>query len=105
MEGGGERKAGKAALRQGMNDFLGEAKAAIEALGWRWQLTACGGRNQAYRGFRRALEQRGGEDIAMLLVDAEGPVAGGSVDHLGNRDRWTFGPVDEEVVHLITRSS
>ena len=104
MEGGGDGKDGKAALRQGMNAFLGEAKAAAESLGWRWQLTACGGRDRARRGFLRALENQGAKDVAILLVDAEGSLTREPIDHLQDRDGWDLISASERAVHLMVQT-
>ncbi len=106
MEGGGDGRAGRAALRQGMNAFLGRAKTAAEARGWRWRLTACGGRGAAFRSFRNALEsgQRNGEQVALLLVDSEGPVTEPLRNHLLRRDNWNLSFAGERAIHLMVQT-
>ncbi len=87
-----------------MNAFLGEAKAAAESLGWRWQLIACGGRDRARRGFLRALENQGAKDVAILLVDAEESLTRAPIDHLQDRDGWDLSSASERAVHLMVQT-
>jgi len=54
MEGGGDGKGAKAALRQGMDALLRPLKEAARAKALRWKLVPCGARGEAFRGFRRA---------------------------------------------------
>jgi hypothetical protein len=70
MEGGGDGKDSKAALRQGMDAFLSTLKDAARAKSWRWKLVCCGPRNAAYDGFRNAVRNND-DTIIVLLVDAE----------------------------------
>jgi Domain of unknown function (DUF4276) len=51
------------------------------------RIVACGGRQHAYERF--STTHNAGEDTAVLLVDAEGPVAvAGPWEHLAERDGW-----------------
>ena len=54
MEGGGDGKDAKAALRQGMDALLQPLKEAARAKALHWKLVPCGGRDKAFRGFRSA---------------------------------------------------
>ena len=104
MEGGGQGKDSKAALRQGMDLFLREIKDACRARKWHWKLICCGGRTEAFRGFRRA-HANGEGGVVVLLVDAEAPVdALTPTDHLTARDHWDFAGADDNVVHLMVQT-
>ena len=106
MEGGSDGREGRAALRQGMKAFPGRAKTATEARGWRWRLTACGGRDAAFRAFRNALEngQRNEEQVALLLVDSEGPVTEPLHNHLLRRDNWSLSFAGEQAIHRMVQT-
>ena len=102
MEGGGAGKDGKAALRQGMDAFLGPLKQAARAKAIHWRLICCGPRDEAFRGFQNAL-RRGDDDIVVLLVDSEGPVEAEPPAHLHARDGWNLNDVDDRTVHLMVQ--
>lgn len=102
MEGGGDGKDAKAAIRQGMDTLLQPLKAAARAKDWRWNLVACGGRDEAFRRFRGAAGNDG-DAIVVLLVDAEGPVGGAPPSHLQSRDGWDMGFADEDTIHLMAQ--
>lgn len=100
MEGGGDSRDGKAALRQGMDALLEPLKTAARSNTLHWKLVPCGNRNAAFRAFRNAVNA--GDDVfVMLLVDSEAPVSTGSRQHLASRDEWDLSFADEEAVHLM----
>ena len=101
MEGGGDRAAGKAALRQGMDALLQPLKELARSHALRWKLVACGGRDRAFRAFGKAA----GDDDALvvLLVDSEGPVSASAVAHLAQRDGWDLRWADEDAIHLMVQ--
>jgi hypothetical protein len=103
MEGGGDGKDSKAALRLGMEAFLSPLKDAVRAKAWKWRLVCCGGRNAAFDGFRNAV-QNGDDSIVALLVDAEGAVNGPARAHLQSRDRWDLKSSSDDVVHLMVQA-
>ena len=103
VEGGDDGKNGRAALRQGMDSFLGELKLAAQRRGWRWNLTCMGSRNDAHSRFLRATE-RNEADVVVLLVDEEGPVDDGPVTHLRRQDGWEIDSAEEEMVHLVAQT-
>jgi Domain of unknown function (DUF4276) len=103
MEGGGDGRDSKVALRQGMDVFLTPMKDAVRAKSWRWRLVCCGGRDRAFDGFRTAL-QNGEDAIVVLLVDAEATVNGAARAHLRSRDRWDLGFASDQVVHLMVQT-
>lgn len=104
MEGGGEKKEGKAALRKGMDAFLNSAKAVARRKSLRWRVVACGSRNQAYRQFRAAVAARTG-DLPFLLVDSEDGVMRSPRAHLTARDGWDrLDDVAEDLIQLMVRT-
>ncbi len=102
MEGGGTGK-GAADLRRGMNEFLGELRAAARSKGWHWNLALCGSRHEAYDTFNIARYRARESEIIVLLVDAEVPVkASTTVEHLQTQeDGLDFTGVPIEHVHLM----
>ena len=102
MEGGGDGNATKAALRQGMDTLLQPLKAAARAKALHWKLVPCGGRDEAFRRFQDAADNRG-DAIVVLLVDAEGPVGGAPHSHLESRDGWGMDFADEDTIHLMAQ--
>ena len=104
MEGGGQGRDSKAALRQGMDNFLVEIKSTFRANSRRWKLVCCGGRNEAFKGFRHACDN-GDDGIVVLLVDAEGPVSTPSpAAHLVARDGWDIDGIDDDTIHLMVQT-
>lgn len=84
VEGGGDSKALRALCRRGFSEFI--EKAGLR--GRMPSIVACGPRGTAYDDFKTA--HASGDGIAVLLVDAEGPVKSstGAWQHLQERDRW-----------------
>ena len=103
MEGGGKGKNSKAALRQGMDEFLREIKESARAKKWRWKLVPCGSRNEAFKSFRRA-DREMKDSTVVLLVDSEGPVLGSPVNHVNGRDRWEVTEISNEILHLMIQT-
>jgi Domain of unknown function (DUF4276) len=103
MEGGGDGKDTKAALRQGMDQFLAPLKESVRAKAWRWKLVCCGGRNAAFAGFKNAVYNQD-EAIIVLLVDAEAAVNESPRGHLKARDGWDLNFTSDERVHLMTQT-
>ena len=72
VEGGGDHnKALQTQCRHGFSEFF--RKAGLE--GRMPRVVACGGRRQAYDSFRTAHDNAGPDEIPILLVDSEAPVA------------------------------
>lgn len=103
MEGGGDSRDGKAALRQGMDVFLGSLKDAARARSWRWKLVCCGGREATFKAFRHASDMAGAA-LVVLLVDAEQAVATTPARHLHENDGWDVSGIPEHAVHLMTQT-
>ena len=103
VEGGGQGKSGRAALRQGFDAFLDKQKQAARSRRWRWKLACVGSRNDAFKAFRNAT-RKGDADTVVLLVDAEGPLRDGPLAHLRERDGWNIDFADERTVHLMVQT-
>ena len=103
MEGGGKGER-RAALRRGMDAFLRSAKAAARRKSLKWQVVACGSRNEAYRRFSEAAA-RGPGDLLFLLVDSEEGVRRSPRFHLVARDGWDeLEEVAEDRIQLMVRT-
>lgn len=74
LEGGGDGKASRLLIAQGMNGFLKPIKDKAQTNRWHWDMIACGSRREAYERFRAARDQGSPNDILVLLVDAEAAV-------------------------------
>ena len=103
MEGGGDGRDAKAALRLGMDSFLTGIKQAAREKSLRWKLVCCGSRHEAFRKFRSSFNNRQ-HTITILLVDAEGPVNRPVRDHLRRRDDWDLAFASDDAVHLMTQT-
>ena len=95
MEGGGNSRDAKAALRVGMDRLLGALKQSARDRELGWKLVCCGPRDDAFRRFRNAV-RTGDDSIVVLLVDAEDPVATEPRAHLQARDGWDMTDTDEQ---------
>ena len=93
-----------------MDAFLQPLKQAARDKALRWKLVACGPREDAYREFRNAIIDSEGDEVVVLLVDAEEEVSQSAVEHLRNRDGWDFnvaidnGILLDYVVHLMVQT-
>ena len=103
MEGGGEGRDTKIALRQGMDMFLNPIKEAVRNKSWRWKLVPCGSRNAAFKSFKNAILKDTAR-IIILLVDAEGPVKTSAREHLKSRDGWDLDFTTDDNVHLMIQT-
>lgn len=105
MEGGGEGRDTKEALRQGMDMFLNPIKEAVRTKSWRWKLVACGSRNAAFKGFKNAiLKEKDAVKVIILLVDAEDPVKTSIREHLKSRDGWELNFTADDNIHLMIQT-
>lgn len=103
MEGGGEGHSTKAALRQGMDEFLQSLKETARNKKLHWKLVCCGPRNEAFQRFQNAVNNRD-DAVNILLVDAEGPVNQLPRPHLQARDGWDLSFTGENTVHLMVQT-
>lgn len=104
LEGGGDIRETQAQLRNGMNAFLRPVKELADSKRWRWRLVVLGGREQAFRRWRRAIETEANA-LHVLLVDSEEEVTGSPCEHLRNRhgDGWVIAKALEPQVHLMAQ--
>jgi hypothetical protein len=101
VEGGGDGAAGKQLLRQGFNQFFRALKEAAEQKGVKFVVIACGGRQEAFSGFRRSATQDVNSIYPVLLVDSEDLVAKLPTEHLRDRDQWDLSFATKDQVHLM----
>lgn len=88
IEGGGDGKNQKQALRLGFQAFLEPLRKMARARGLHWNVILCGGRSSTFDDYRIALRQHA-DSVNLLLVDAEAPVSRSPWEHLRGRDNWT----------------
>lgn len=102
VEGGGPsaKRHAATACRKAFSDFFGKALSDNKP---RPKIVPSGSRDEACHDFCRSLKNDS-DTFAVLLVDSEGPVAGGktAAAHLRDRDRWTT-PMPAEQVHLMVQ--
>ena len=104
LEGGGNGKDGKAKMRRGFDAFFSDLKTAARGKRIRWQVIACGSRNNAFEDFNIALRQHP-HAFNILLVDSEGPVQQPSPwAHLHQRDQWPSSAADDSHCHLMAQA-
>ncbi len=102
VEGGGQSKALKTKCRAGFRKFFEKAK----LVGQMPSVIACGGRDSAVKDFRNALRRLKSGQVALLLVDSEGPVQEGITpwQHLKSRDKWDRPDgAQEDQAHLMVQ--
>ena len=105
LEGGGDGKNTKSALRVGMDAFLGPIKKLARTKSWHWKLVACRGRQQTYDKFCHAVSNGQKEGVFVLLVDAEAAVTNNSpCAHLKKRDCWDLKFASDDMVHLMVQA-
>ena len=100
VEGGGDGRSLRARFREGWSGFFRSA-----GLGGRVKIVRGGGREQTFARFAAAIAPRGSGEVALLLVDSEGPVAPGVTiwQYLHARDGWTRpdGSGDDQVFLMV----
>ena len=101
VEGGGDGKETKRAMRRGFSQFLGELREAAQQQRVRWSIIACGSRNATFDGFETATRDHP-EAFNILLVDAEQPVECEPLEHLRRRDQKRVRAKAEEC-HLMVQ--
>ena len=102
MEGGGDGKESRAALRQGMEKFLQPLKETAGNKELKLRVVPCGPRSEAFKRFRDTVNNSA-EAIKVLLVDAEGPVKRSARDHLRDQDKWNLSLTPEDTIHLMVQ--
>jgi Domain of unknown function (DUF4276) len=102
VEGGGQHRAGRDALRRGFGSFLEGLREAARRKRVRWNVVACGSRDDAFEDFTTARSVYP-DDFVLLLVDSEGPVTGSVRSHLAGRDGWALSTNDEDRLHIMVQ--
>jgi Domain of unknown function (DUF4276) len=102
VEGGGDKPTIKAKCRKGFAEYCKR----IPNLRVVPSFVACGGRDQAFKRFRTAVENGRNDEVFVLLVDAEGTVSDGSpLGHLSKRDpSWRFPNLKQHRVFLMVQA-
>ena len=104
MEGGGDGKSAKAAIRQGMDALLRPLKDAARAKALHWKLVRAVRVTRRFEVFKMpSATVTMPSAIVVLLVDAEWPVNGAPRSHLQSRDGWGMGFADEDTIHLMVQ--
>ena len=102
IEGGGSGETSDKDFRQAWGRFF-------EAAGLTGRLPKVvrgEGREQTFDKFKSALRRRRRDEIVLVLVDSEGPVADGQPpwQHLRNQDNWERPPdADDDSAHLMVQ--
>jgi hypothetical protein len=103
IEGGGDKKDTKKAIRLGFSEFLKDLRQIAQENRIRWQIIICGSRQNAFGDFKSALKTNPNA-FNILLVDAEAPVNTTPCQHLKFRDDWDLPNVDDEHCHLMVQT-
>ena len=114
VEGGGDTATQRAELRRGFDALFRSQKGAASRNGISLRFELSGGREETFKTFRNKMDQSNSTQCIVLLVDSEGPIpaeidtqdeanAKARVQHLVNRDGWSFKGVDSSHVHLMVQ--
>ena len=102
VEGGGDSANQKADIRRGLGEFLQELRDQARSRRIRWNIIACGTRQNAYEDFNVA-QRTHPEAFNVLLVDSEGPVSSRPFEHLASRDQWNTTELLNDRYHLMVQ--
>ena len=103
IEGGGDGRRQKRALRTGFQVFLGSLRDAARARRVRWDVILCGGRQAAFEDYCTAFRTHP-DSVNILLVDAESSVENTPWRHLDARDGWKDPGVGDACCHLMVQT-
>jgi hypothetical protein len=103
LEGGGDHRDSRAALRRGFGEFLKSLREKARRSGMRWDIIACGSRRFAYDAFCNAVRSNR-SSYCILLVDSESPVSQTPWKHLQTIDNWIPPGVGDEHCQLMVRT-
>lgn len=101
VEGGGNKET-KARLRKGFERFFGNIVARAASLAIVYRIIPCGDRDSTRRDFAKALRVNP-EGINLLLVDSDGPVTSGPLEHLRQSFGWGVTGVPSDRCHLMVQ--
>ena len=102
VEGGGDQRSGKAAVREGFSKFLLSVREKARAHRVRWNIIACGSMRNAVEDYRNALI-RHPEAMNALLVDSDGPVHLPPVEHLHVYGGFDMSGLSPDQIHLMVQ--
>lgn len=102
VEGGGDQRSGKAAVREGFSKFLSEMREKARSHRVRWNIVACGSTRSTIEDYQNAL-QRHRHAVNVLLVDSDGPVVLPPVDHLKKPGGFDVAGMSPDLVHLMVQ--
>ncbi len=100
VEGGGDNKDTLKRCGEGFSRYCQKLVPASRNP----RIVPCGGRDQAFKRFKTAVESSQTGDVCALLVDAEAPVHSATVQHLEERDRWDFPALDRHKIFLMVQA-
>jgi len=103
LEGGGDHRDSRAALRRGFGEFLKSLREKARRRGIRWDIIACGSRRFAYDAFCNAVRSNR-SSYCILLVDSESSVSHTPWQHLQKRDNWLSQEISDEHCHLMVQT-
>lgn len=101
VEGGGDNKSTKIALREGFDGFLGDLKARARQRRLGWRVVLGGGVDETIKDFQLAQRQHR-TAMNILLVDSDGPVEATVLDHLAGKLARSS-DVEEGQCHLMVQ--
>lgn len=103
VEGGGKGKDTRARVKRGFRAFLSDIANVCKTKRVRLHVVACGSIQSSVEDFKLALRTHP-DAFNVLLVDSDGPVQVGLVQHLIARVGWNLhGTVAEENCHLMVQ--
>jgi hypothetical protein len=103
IEGGGQSRESKIAIRQGFSEFLSSLRTLATSRGIGWKVIPCGSRLTTFQDFEVALRTYP-DAFNVLLVDSEEPVKMSVWKHLELLDRWRIPGLPEEHGHLMAQT-
>ena len=103
-EGGGDGRATQEKLRDGLREFLKSLRDEARQKKIRFEVMACGSRNETFDKFKTARRTHT-TAFNVLLVDAEEPLAQPPWRHLRERDGWNLQAADERHCHLMVQTT
>jgi len=102
VEGGGDQRTGKAAVREGFSKFLSEIREKARSHRVHWSIVACGSTRNTIEDYQNAL-QRHRHAVNVLLVDSDGPVILPPADHLKQHGGFDLANISPNLVHLMVQ--
>lgn len=103
VEGGGQGKDTKMALKEGMSRFLVSLRNLARAKHVKWSIIVCGSRSATFRDFCNGRKSNPGA-TNLLLVDAESAITAPTCSqHLVHQDGWNMTGINDDDIHLMVQ--